>query len=523
MRSARSIVTELRALSNRAGDQPFLRIDGETYTYAEAWDRVSAVARGLLSLGVQPGDRVGIMADNRAETVWTWLGSNAARAIDVHFNSAARGSLLAYFVSDAEPRVLVGTADYLELLASTIETVPESAVCIGGGSARFGGQTQELDFSELLARGDRSAVDLPEPLPEETATIMYSSGTTGPSKGVMLPHGYYLANGQFLARGSGIRRGELTYNVQPLCHIDARVFLAMAVATQSTYALGKRFSVRNFWREVREHDADVFCTIGTMMLLLAKQEPEERDATQPARLAFCSSTPPDLLRGFEQRFGVQVVEAYGLTEAVLVTHTTAGATPPGRVGEPIDEYEVCLMDDHDAPVPAGELGELCFRPRQAYAAMQGYWRKPEETVAAWRNLWFHTGDFLRRHPDGQYEYVGRKKDAIRRRGENISAWEIERAVGAHPGVLEVAAIGVPSELGEEDVAVLIVRRAGADPAAQEIVEFAAKDLQTFAVPRYVEFVDTLPKTPSERIAKSEVRARGITPAAWDRERLVGAG
>jgi crotonobetaine/carnitine-CoA ligase len=216
------------------------------------------------------------------------------------------------------------------------------------------------------------------------------------------------------------------------------------------------------------------------------------------------------------------VEAYGLTEAVMLACTTAGETQPARVGTAVPEFEVCLVDDADQPVGAGVIGELCYRPRIPFTSTQGYWRKPEDTVATWRNLWFHTGDFLRRHDDGQLEYVGRKKDAIRRRGENISAWEVEQAVGAHPDVLEVAAIGVPSEMGEEDVAVLVVARPGRSPEPSELVEFAARDLQRFAVPRYVEFVQSFPKTPSERIAKSEVRARGITDAAWDAQKTPAA-
>lgn len=517
MDSADSLITALHALAERTPDETLLRIDGRQYSHAQAWGHVSAVARGLAELGVRPGDRVGIMADNRAETLWAWLGANALGAIDVPFNTGARGALYGYFVADAEPRVLIGTADHLEMLAAKVDDPPEYAVRIGDGSAVFGSGTQCLSFEELHARGTAGTVDLPVPAPGDIATIMYTSGTTGPSKGVMLPHGYYPFMGAAAGRAMGLQRGEVLYNVQPLFHIDARTVVAAAIVTQSILALGTRFSVRRFWREVREHQADVFCTIGTMMLLLAKAEPRDDDAEQPARLAMCSSTPPEVLEEFERRFATSVVEAYGLTEAVLLTHTIAGHTQPGRVGKAIDEFDIRIVDDNDLPVATGQTGELCFRPKRPFTSMQGYWRKPAETVKAWRNLWFHTGDFAREHPDGQFEYIGRKKDAIRRRGENISAWEVEQAVAEHPDVLEVAAIGVPSELGEEDVAVLIVRRPGTDPDPAAIVEHAARNLQVFAVPRYVEFVEAFPKTPSERVAKSEVRARAITGAAWDAE------
>jgi crotonobetaine/carnitine-CoA ligase len=229
----------------------------------------------------------------------------------------------------------------------------------------------------------------------------------------------------------------------------------------------------------------------------------------------CSSTPADILRDFETRFDITISEGYGMTESVLITGSPPGGTLPGRVGQPIPGLAVRLVDENDVPVEPGAVGELVYRPDGPYEMMQGYWRKPEATVEVWRNLWFHSGDLLREHSDGYLEYVGRKKDAIRRRGENISAWEVEEAVVTHPDVLEAAAIGVPSEVGEEDVAVLIVTKPNTPLDPSRLLEFVADDLPRFAVPRYVELVESLPKTPSERIDKGKVRERGITDAAWD--------
>lgn len=517
-----SLLALLRAAADEAPDREHTRIGGRPYSRRQTLDEVEAVARGLRSLGIAAGDRVAIMCDNRPEVLFAWLGTNAARAIDVPLNSEARGRLLAYLVQDAGPRVLIGTIDYLTVLADTVIAAPEYVVCIGDASSTpFGERATQLRYDELVALGSDDLEPLSAPGRDDIATIMYTSGTTGPSKGVMLAQRYYTAQAEHAVSVMGVRKDDVVLCVQPLFHIDARAFVATTWVAGGTAVVGQRFSVTRFWDEVREHGATVFSTIGTMLWMLIKQEPRPDDGDLPARLAICSSTPREILHDFEKRFGVDLIEAYGMTECVLITSSTPGATVPGRIGEPIPEIEVQLVDDHDRPVEQGTTGELVFRPRQPYEAMQGYWGNPEATVEAWRNLWFHTGDLACQHPDG-IEYVGRKKDSIRRRGENISAWEVEEVLAAHPHVRDVAAIGVASEVGEEDVAVLVVPASGQviDPA--ELVAFAARDLPRFAVPRYVEVVDSLPKTPSERVEKSKVRERGITAAAWDANVALGS-
>lgn len=521
MRSQDSILSVIRTLAAKDSDRECLRIGGRSCTRQETRDQVERVGRGLRALGIEAGDRVGVMCDNRPEALFVWLGVNAARAIDVPFNAEARGRLLDYFVHDAGPRVLVGTADYLQILADTITDDPEYVVCIGDSNGSpFGDRARQIGFDELVALGADSAGELPAPQASDTATIMYTSGTTGPSKGVMLPQRYYPAQGEHAADLMGIGPHDVVLCVQPLFHIDARAFLVTTWVAGGVAAIGQRFSVSTFWDEVREHNATIFSTIGTMLWMLFKQAPRTDDRDVPARLAICSSTPREIQHDFEERFGVDLIEAYGMTECVLVTSAPAGHTVPGRIGRPIPELEVQLVDDADTPVAAGEVGELAYRPREPFATMQGYWAKPAATLGAWCNLWFHTGDLVRQHSDG-LEYIGRRKGSIRRRGENVSAWEVEEAVAANPKVLEVAAIGVPSEVGEEDVAVLIVPMPGQELAPEELVEFVAKDLPRFAVPRYVEFVDSLPKTPSERVEKAKVRERGITAAAWDANAMLG--
>jgi crotonobetaine/carnitine-CoA ligase len=521
MPSQDSILSLIRSAAADDPHREYLRIGGRSFSRRQTLEQVERVARGLRALGIDPGDRVGVMCDNRPEVPFVWLGVNAVRAIDVPFNAEARGRLLDYLVTDAGPRVLVGTEDYLQMLAETITHDPDYVVCIGESSSMpFGNRARQIGFDELVALGAGSTEELPEPQAGDTATIMYTSGTTGPSKGVMLPQRYYPAQGEHAANLMGVGSDDVVLCVQPLFHIDARAFLVTSWCAGGTAVIGDRFSPSRFWDEVREHEATIFATIGTMLWMLFKQEPRADDSDLPARLAICSSTPREILHDFEKRFGVDLIEAYGMTECVLITSAPAGDTVPGRIGNAIPELEVQVVDDADSPVVDGEVGELVYRTREPFSMMQGYWAKPEATLDAWRNLWFHTGDLVREHHDG-LEYVGRKRDSIRRRGENVSAWEVEEAVAANPKVLEVAAIGVPSEVGEEDVAILVVTMPGQALAPEELVAFVSRDLPRFAVPRYVEFVDSLPRTASERVEKAKVRERGLTAAAWDANVALG--
>jgi crotonobetaine/carnitine-CoA ligase len=517
-----SLLATFRLIAQDDGEKEFVRFPDATFSYGDALQNLEAIARGLLALGLEPGDRVGIMADNEPEALWAWLGADAARLIDVPFNTAARGNLLEYFVRDAEPRVVIATPEYLEILAGSIDFEPEVVVSIGDSPrAAFGDRARHMTFDELRALGASSDVPLPDPGPGETATIMFTSGTTGPSKGVMLPQRYYSSFGAIFQLITGLRSDDVVYTAQPIYHIDPRAYLCGVIYTRATIVVASRFSVSRFWDDIRAHGVTVFGAIGTMMWLLYKCEPSPDDADNPVRLCACSSLPYEVMSEFESRFGLKVVEGYGMTECVCIAQNAPEEYVPGMVGRPAPHVEVAILDDLDNEVERGTAGQICFRPRTAFVTASGYWRKPAETIAAWRNLWFHTGDLGRQREDGELEFIGRVKDSIRRRGENISAWEVEQAISAHPDVIDAAAIGVPSEVGEEDVAVLLVPAPGRTPDPAALVEFVERDLPRFAVPRYIEFVDELPKTASFRVAKDKVKERGITEAAWDANAALG--
>jgi crotonobetaine/carnitine-CoA ligase len=479
---------------------------------------VSAVAAALAGFGVSAGDRVAVMTDNCQEAVWGWLGANAASAIDVPLNTAAQGAFLEGQLAAAGPRVAIGTSDYLARIADAHLPSLELAVTIGEpGEVRFHSSVREVLFDDLVAQG-RSANKRSTRRPDSSgpATIMFTSGTTGPSKGVMIPQRYYSVWGRRSASYLDVSRGEVTYCVQPLFHVDARAYILNAVFCGATSAIGSRFSVSKFWDEIRDHRANVFSYIGTMLWLLYKQPESDLDRQHEVRLATGAATPAEIHRAFEKRFGIELREAYGMTESLFLAHAVS-ATPVGSVGRLVPEIEGRLVDDGGSTVTPGSAGELIIRPTTPHCTALGYWPGTSGAEEAPSDAWFHTGDLLREDVSGNLYFAGRKKDSIRRRGENISAWEVEEAAMKHPDVLEAAAIGIPSPLGEEDVALLVKVRAGSSVLPQELRQLLAHELPSFAVPRYVEFVDAFPKTPSERVDKGKVRAAGLGAAAWDAE------
>lgn len=413
----------LKEQADEAPDAPVLLVDGKDWSRAELFESVHAVAAGLGALGLNHGDRGLIVSDNRFETVAAWLGVDCARMIDVPINPEARGAYLEYLVSDCGPRVMIGLPAYLRAVAEVVPEHPEFAVIIypDDGELPFGECTRHLTFGKLMELGRDGTVE--PPLESDIATMIYTSGTTGPSKGVLLPHAYQITWARRGAAGLGMQPGQTAYTPEPLFHSDARSYTLAALLTGGRLALGKRFSVSRFWDEVRAADASYFAYLGTMLSMLYSAAPSDADRDHPAVIGTGGGAPAALQSGFEERFGVQLVEMYGMTEALCVTQNTPEHNRVGSAGQPTPELEVQLVDAEDEPVPVGEIGELILRPRAPHIIMAGYWNKPEATIAAWRNLWFHTGDRMRADEDGFLYYVGRLKDSIRRRGENVSAWQ----------------------------------------------------------------------------------------------------
>jgi crotonobetaine/carnitine-CoA ligase len=381
------------------------------------------------------------------------------------------------------------------------------------------GPGPEASWGHLASTPFPGESDAFEPTPTRAGdplAILYTSGTTGPSKGVVCPNAQFYWWGANVGAWLDLTQDDVLYTCLPLFHTNALNAFVQALLHGARFTLGPRFSASRFWQRVQAADATVTYLLGAMVSILAAREPGPDDRSHRVRVALAPATPADLWHVFRARFGVDIVDGHGMTETNAVIGPRNGEQRTGWMGRVMPGFEAQVVDDDDVPVPDGTAGELVMRAAEPYAFASGYWRMPEATVAAWRNLWFHSGDRVVAD-DGWLRFLDRMKDAIRRRGENVSAWEVEQVLLQHRHIESVAVIPVPSELGEDDVMACIVPCAGVSVDPTELVQYCEPRLPYFAVPRYVEIFEELPLTENGKIQKFVLRERGVTAATWDRD------
>jgi crotonobetaine/carnitine-CoA ligase len=516
-----TVVDVFRGAAERFGTRPFLDFTGDTYTFQEVWDRGTRVAAGLRGLGVESGDTVLALLDSSVDSVAVWIGVNMLGAIWVPTNTALRGVFLSHQVGDAAARVVIAEADYAARVLDVVDDLPDlrHLVCRGGVPDTSTGSFAIDDLSNLLACDPLE--DPVSPEPGSLAMLIYTSGTTGPSKGCMLSHNY-VCN---VARGSSRSRqpDDVLWTPLPLFHLNATATSVLAAAMLGIRLyVYPRFSLRNFWPEMQRTGATVVSLLGAMIPLIATMDdtPEMLASKGQIRAAGGAPYTPEIARVWHERFGVEEVgsSVFGLTETTFLTSTPAGEKARwGTAGKQNDDFDVRIFDDNDVEVPVGEAGEIVARPRRPHVMFEGYWRRPEATQSVMRNMWFHTGDIGRFDEDGWLYFLDRKKDYLRRRGENISSQEVEGAFLQHPDLVEVAAHAVPSDLTEDDLKITAVRRDGSALTEEELCRWCLEKVPYFAVPRYIEFRTDLPRNPTGKVLKYQLRDEGRTDSTWDRE------
>ncbi|HSC92165.1 MAG TPA: ATP-dependent acyl-CoA ligase [Gaiellaceae bacterium] len=513
--SERTIPALLRAAADRHGERACLSVGDVRLDYAGVSNAAAGYAGLLAALGVEAGDRVAIVAENRFELLGLWLGCAWRGAVLVPLNTAARGAQLEHMLVNAGPRVLVLEPGLVERLDG-VSTAPEELerILVLGPPDR--GAWRGVPVAAFEPGGD--ALEPAPVRPGDTLAILYTSGTTGPSKGVMCPHAQFTWWGEVVGGMLGITAADTLYTCLPLFHTNALNAFAQALTHGAHLVVGPRFSASRFWERVTEADATVTYLLGAMVSMLTARGPSPLDRAHRVRVALAPATPARLWPVFEERFGVGIVEGHGMTETNAAIGPRDGVQRPGWMGRTMPGFDARVVDDDDEEVPPGVPGELVLRAEAPFAFATGYWRLPEATVRAWRNLWFHSGDRVVRDEDGFFRFLDRLHDAIRRRGENVSAWEVEQVLVRHPDVEAAAVIPVPSELGEDEVMACVVPRRGASLDPVDLVRFCEPLLAYFAIPRYVDVVPELPLTQNGKVRKFVLRERGVTGATWDRER-----
>jgi carnitine-CoA ligase len=503
------------------GHQPFATmVDGETLTYRDAHKRGLAWASALASRGVGHGDRVAVMLPVSLDALTIWLGIAWLGAWTVPVNNEYRQQMLRNIINDSESRIAVVSGQYVDRFVEIAPDIPnlQSVITIDC-DVTLAGLDPEVDVyrGEDLVK-DASNADFEGPEVWDIAAVMYTSGTTGPSKGALVAWAQILSN-LSIDLFNELGPDDRIYDPLPMFHLSglSLVYAAALVGTQ--VVLRERFSLTQFWQDISDHGCTTTWLVGGMAALLCDQPEKIDDAETPLRNVLSAPLLTNY-REFQKRFGLRICTSFGMTEVSIPlvsdwdppTNHTCGRVRPG--------YEVRIVDDHDLPVGPGEFGEIIIRSDTPWTISPGYFGRPQSTADSWRNGWFHTGDGGTYDEDGNFYFVDRIKDAIRRRGENISSAEVEREVHAFAPVGECAAIGVPSLYGEQEVMIYVVAVEGQQVEPAELLDFLVPRMPKFMLPKYIQVVPSLPKTPTLKLRKAELRERFDVAAAWDRDAVL---
>jgi len=508
------MILEDKASLNR--DRTFLYYEDRIITYGQLNDHSNIAANAFLALGIKRGDKVALVMENSPEFLYAWFGLAKIGVLSVPINIGLKGESLSYIINHCDAETLVVSWSCLE----NIKFVREQLRNIRRIIVETGSQPSDLESKgEIILwpdffQGSKQSPGI-DVSPDDWMMIVYTAGTTGVPKGVLKSQSYAYNSGLSIAYFAGARQEDRFYTTLPLFHINAQnVTTWSAIAANASTVLARRFSASKFWDHIRKYDVTITSFLGAMIPILLKQPERDDDSQNPLRVGISAGTPAEPWKLFVERFQIKLLELYGSSEGGSLRNPHGKV---GSMGKSIPANLARVVDEDDRELPPNQVGELVFKFVDSSVILPEYYKMPEATAEKTRGGWLRSGDLAYMDDEGYFYFVDREKDSIRRRGENISSYEVERVINSHPDVLESAAVGVPAEMGEDEVKINVVLKPGTRLRPEQLIQYCEPRMAYFMVPRYVEFLGTLPKTTTQKVLKKTLKKMGITEKTWDRE------
>jgi crotonobetaine/carnitine-CoA ligase len=514
----------LKESSQKYSNNIFLQYEEDSYTYDMMWELTSRLATGFLNTGIKKGDHVAIVLSNRPEFIWSWFALAKIGAIAVTIDTRLTGPLLRYQLKNSKSKALITESQFvstLEALQNIQELDLEHSIVISESeddTYLTDWEATYSNFQDLMKEVPLHDQNIAYHLtPGWPFSIVYTSGTTGPSKGVVNPHETFVLSGRDIGKAVGMSQTDKLFLFLPLFHANPQLMgIPAMILNGATLVLGKKFSASTFWETVSRYQITIFTYVGTVLSILDKVTTDNTVTT--LRAAYGGGAPEKVWRNLESKVNFKIIEGYGMAEiGGFATMNALNDHKFGSIGKARELYEINIFDQHDQKVPIGEIGEIVVRPKIPYSMFSSYFNMEEVTLSSMRNLWFHTGDLAKIDKDGYFYFVGRKKNMIRKKGENISAYEIENIIQQHPNVIENAVVPVPDEIAGEEIKVCIVSKQGQELSITELEQWFIEHLPAHMIPRYVDIRHSFEKTSSEKIKIQVLIEEGLSNV-WDREK-----